>query len=112
LGICAAIFLGILGPRIACSQTPSPLQEWQYSGGIILARLFEPNLSEWRVIAGVGAEVQPVYAGAAADRVQGGPAIDIEDRDIAFLSSADGIGVNVFRAGHYPVVAPISSDFG
>ena len=26
-----------LGPRLAWSQTPSPLQEWQYSGGIILA---------------------------------------------------------------------------
>jgi outer membrane scaffolding protein for murein synthesis (MipA/OmpV family) len=112
LGICAAILLGILGPRIACSQTPSPLQEWQYSGGIILARLFEPNLPEWRVITGVAAEVQPVYAGATADRVQGGPVIDIEYRDIAFLSSGDGIGVNVLRGDHYRVGAAIAYDFG
>jgi outer membrane scaffolding protein for murein synthesis (MipA/OmpV family) len=112
LGICAAILLGFLGPRIAFAQTPSPLQEWQYSGGIILARLFEPNLPEWRVITGVAAEVQPIYAGAAADRVQGGPVIDIEYRDIAFLSSGDGLGVNILRGDHYRVGAAIAYDFG
>src|SRR5260221_8549914 len=112
MGICVAILLGIFGPGIACSQTPSPLQEWQYSGGIILARLFEPHLPEWRVITGVAAEVQPVYAGAAADRVQGGPVFDIEYRDIAFLSSGDGIGVNVLRGDHYRVGAAIAYDFG
>jgi outer membrane scaffolding protein for murein synthesis (MipA/OmpV family) len=111
-GICAALLFCILGPRAAFAQTPSPLQEWQYSGGIILARLFEPNLPEWRVITGLAAEAQPVYAGAAAYRVQGGPVIDIEYRDIAFLSSGDGIGVNVLRGDHYRVGAAIAYDFG
>ena len=36
-----ALILGVLGPRLAWSQTPSPLQEWQYSEGIILQQLFE-----------------------------------------------------------------------
>jgi outer membrane scaffolding protein for murein synthesis (MipA/OmpV family) len=112
LGTCAALLFCIFGPRAACSQTPSPLQEWQYSGGIILARLFEPNLPEWRVITGVAAEVQPIYSGAAADRVQGGPVFDIEYRDIAFLSSGDGLGVNVLRGDHYRVGASIAYDFG
>jgi outer membrane scaffolding protein for murein synthesis (MipA/OmpV family) len=112
LGTCAALLYCILGPRAACAQTPSPLQEWQYSGGIILARLFEPDLPEWRVITGAAAESQPVYAGAAAYRVQGGPVIDIEYRDIAFLSSGDGIGVNVLRGDHYRVGAAIAYDFG
>lgn len=111
-GTCAAFLFCILGPRAACAQTPSPLQEWQYSGGIILARLFEPNLPEWRVITGLAAESQPVYAGAAAYRVQGGPVIDIEYRDIAFLSTGDGIGVNVLRGDHYRVGAAIAYDFG
>jgi outer membrane scaffolding protein for murein synthesis (MipA/OmpV family) len=112
LGICAAILLGILGPRIACSQTPSPLQEWQYSGGIILARLFEPNLPDWQVVLGTAAEVQPVYAGAAAYEVQGGPAINIEYRDIAFLSTGDGLGVNFLRGDHYRVGAALAFDLG
>jgi outer membrane scaffolding protein for murein synthesis (MipA/OmpV family) len=102
----------MLGPRAACAQTPSPLQEWQYSGGIILSRLFEPNRPEWRVITGAAAEAQPVYAGAAAYRVQGGPVIDIEYRDIVFLNSGDGIGVNVLRGDHYRVGFAIAYDFG
>ena len=48
------------------AQTPSPLQEWQYSGGVILARLFDPNLPQWRLIAGAAADVQPIYDGARA----------------------------------------------
>jgi len=111
-GTCAALLFCILGPRAACAQTPSPLQEWQYSGGIILSRLFEPERPEWRVITGLAAETQPVYAGAAAYRVQGGPVIDIEYRDIAFLNSGDGIGVNVLRGDHYRVGAALAYDFG
>lgn len=112
LGTCAALLFCILGPRTACSQTPSPLQEWQYSGGIILARMFEPPLPEWRVVTGLAAETLPVYAGAAAYRVQGGPVIDIEYRDIAFINSGDGIGVNFLRGDHYRAGAAIAYDFG
>jgi hypothetical protein len=39
-------------PSTASSQTPSPLQEWQYSSGTVLEKLFEPNLPEWRVVLG------------------------------------------------------------
>jgi len=102
----------MLGPRIACSQTPSPLQEWQYSGGTILAKLFEPNLPDWQVILGTAAEAQPVYAGAAAYRVQGGPVINIQYRDIAFLSTGDGLGVNFLRGDHYRVGAALAFDLG
>ena len=51
-------------PSLALSQTPSPLQEWQYSGGIILARLFQPDLPDWREIAGLAADVAPVFTGS------------------------------------------------
>jgi outer membrane scaffolding protein for murein synthesis (MipA/OmpV family) len=106
------MLLGMLSPRIACAQTPSPLQEWQYSGGIILARLFEPNLPDWQVVLGAAAEVQPVYAGAAANEVQGGPVINIQYRDIAFLSTGDGLGVNFLRGDHYRVGASLAFDLG
>src|SRR5580698_10655334 len=91
---CAAVFIFLLGPRSAQAQTPSPLEEWQYSGGVILARLFEPDLPEWRVVLGAAADTQPVYAGASAYKVQGGPVINIQFSDIAFFSTGDGLGVN------------------
>src|SRR6266436_7274895 len=80
--------------RVVLAQTPSPLQEWQYSGGIILARLFQPDLPGWRRVLGVASEVQPVYDGARAYRVSGGPVINIYYRDIAFLSTWEGLGFN------------------
>jgi outer membrane scaffolding protein for murein synthesis (MipA/OmpV family) len=96
----------------AWSQTPSPLQEWQYSGGLILARLFQPDLPEWRRIVGAAAEVQPVYDGSRAYRLQGGPVVNIQYRDIAFVSTGEGIGYNFLRGDHYRVGAAISYDLG
>ena len=106
------ILLGVCGPQAAWCQSPSPLQEWQYSGGIILARLFQPDLPTWRSVVGVAAEDQPVYAGARAYRVQGGPVINIQYRDVAFVSTGDGIGYNFLRGDHYRFGAAITYDLG
>jgi outer membrane scaffolding protein for murein synthesis (MipA/OmpV family) len=106
--------LGALALHIAPAscQTPSPLQEWQYSGGVILARLFEPDLPEWRSIAGLAAEVQPAYDGSRAYRLEGGPNVDIYYRDIAFISTGDGIGYNLLRGSHYQVGVAVAYDLG
>jgi outer membrane scaffolding protein for murein synthesis (MipA/OmpV family) len=96
----------------ARAQTPSPLQEWQYSGGIILARLFEPDLPEFRTVLGLAAQVQPVYSGSRAYRVEGGPVIDFHYRDIAFISTGDGIGYNVLRGDHYQLGVALAYDLG
>jgi outer membrane scaffolding protein for murein synthesis (MipA/OmpV family) len=109
---CAALLISAFAARTACAQTPSPMQEWQYSGGIILSRLFEPDLPDWRVILGAAAETQPAYTGAHAYKVQGGPVINIQYKDIAFLSTGDGIGVNFLRGDHYRVGAAIAYDLG
>jgi outer membrane scaffolding protein for murein synthesis (MipA/OmpV family) len=109
---CITVLICWFGPRSAWSQTPSPLEEWQYSGGVILARLFEPDLPEWRTVLGIAADTQPVYGGAAAYRVQGGPVINIQYSDIAFLSTGDGLGVNFLRGDHYRVGAAIAYDRG
>jgi outer membrane scaffolding protein for murein synthesis (MipA/OmpV family) len=111
LGLLAVLLWGLL-PNVAFSQTPSPLQEWQYSSGVILARLFQPDLPEWRTVLGLGSEVQPAYDGSAAYRISGGPTIDIRYRDIAFLSTGDGLGVNIFRGTHYQVGVAMGYDFG
>jgi outer membrane scaffolding protein for murein synthesis (MipA/OmpV family) len=107
-----ALILVACESRTVLAQTPSPLQEWQYSGGIILARLFEPDLPKWRTILGVASEVQPVYDGARAYRVEGGPVINIHYRDIAFLSTGEGLGFNFLRGDHYQVGVGVTYDLG
>src|SRR3984885_2335527 len=66
-----ALVLCAGGPRIACSQTPSPLQEWKYPGGTILEKLYEPNLQEWRVVLGAAVAGRPRDGGGGG--FPGGP---------------------------------------
>ncbi len=109
---CLIFVVAALAAGKTQAQTPSPLQEWQYSGGIILSRLFQPNLPDWRVVLGTAAEVQPVYGGAHAYRLQGGPVINIQYRDIAFATTCEGIGYNFLRGDHYRVGVALAYDFG
>jgi outer membrane scaffolding protein for murein synthesis (MipA/OmpV family) len=115
-GLLCYVVLGLVmlvaGARAARAQTPSPLQEWQYSGGVILARLFEPNLPQWRTVAGLAAEVQPVYEGARASRVSGGPDIFLYYRDAAFISTGEGLGYNFLRGDHYQFGLAMTYDLG
>jgi outer membrane scaffolding protein for murein synthesis (MipA/OmpV family) len=111
LSALVALYL-VCNPRAVLAQTPSPLQEWQYSGGVVLARLFEPDLPKFRTILGVAAEAQPVYEGAQAVRVQGGPVINIQYRDVAFVATGAGIGYNFLRGDHYQVGAALVYDLG
>lgn len=106
-----ALMLLVCG-RAARAQTPSPLQEWQYSGGIILARLFEPHLPQWRTVLGVASELQPVYDGARAYRLSGGPDLFIYYRDVAFISTGEGLGYNVLRGDHYQFGLGMTYDLG
>lgn len=100
------------GTHVAWAQTPSPLQEWQYSGGVILARLFEPELPRWRTVLGIASEVQPVYDGARAYRLSVGPDVFIYYRDIAFISTGEGVGYNYLRGDHYQFGAGVTYDLG
>lgn len=107
-----ALILIAANARNAIAQTPSPLQEWQYSGGVILARLFEPNLPQWRSVLGLASEVQPVYSGARANRVMGGPDVLIYYRDVAFISTGEGLGYNFLRGDHYQFGLAMTYDLG
>ena len=107
------IFLAIFAaPTAIVAQTPSPMQEWQYSSGLILARLFEPDLPEFRVIAGVGSAIQPIYDGSRAYRVLGGPVIDVQFKDVAFVSTGDGIGYNVVHKRGLQLGVSVAYDLG
>ncbi len=104
--------VALLACHGASAQTPSPLQEWQYSSGIILEKLFEPNLPDWRVIAGVAAEYQPLYDGAQVDRLIGGPVINVRYKDVYFLSVGEGLGVNIIRGEKYRFGLSLGYDLG
>jgi outer membrane scaffolding protein for murein synthesis (MipA/OmpV family) len=94
------------------AQTPSPLQEWQYSRGLILAGMFEPAPPEFRVISGVGAALQPVYDGSRAYRVRGGPVINVQFKDLAFISAGEGIGYNLVHKRGLQLGVGVAYDLG
>jgi outer membrane scaffolding protein for murein synthesis (MipA/OmpV family) len=110
IGALVVLFCAAAAP--AHSQTPSPLQEWQYSSGIILERLFEPQVPEWRVVAGVGDEIKPLYDGARIYKAQAGPVFNIRYYDYAFASVGEGFGVNILRGDHYRVGIALGYDLG
>lgn len=103
---------GVMTVKPARAQTPSPLEEWQYSSGIQLQRLFEPAVPKWQVELGLGSQLGPGADGLKRYRVQGGPAIDIRYKNIAFLSTGEGLGANLFSFRHISVGGAITYDMG
>lgn len=97
---------------VAWSQTPSPLQEWQYSSGVALEKLFEPKVPDWRVVLGVGAEYRPLYDGADLTRTQAGPVIHVSYKNIAFASVGEGVGVNLLHEDHFRAGLALGYDLG
>jgi outer membrane scaffolding protein for murein synthesis (MipA/OmpV family) len=111
--ICFFVLLGCCCfAQLVQAQTPSPLQEWQYSGGIILARLFQPDLPKYRTIVGLASELQPAYDGSRAYRVEGGPDFNFYYRDKFFISTGDGIGYNFLRGDHFQIGVAMAYDLG
>jgi outer membrane scaffolding protein for murein synthesis (MipA/OmpV family) len=100
------------GARVACAQTPSPMQEWQYPGGIELERLFAQEVPEWDRILGLAASVQPVYSGASRYRASEGPVINIRYRDRVFFSTGEGLGGDFLQGKHYRVSLSAGVDLG
>jgi outer membrane scaffolding protein for murein synthesis (MipA/OmpV family) len=108
----SAIGLLLLGVPAARAQTPTPLQEWQFSSGIVLRNMFDPQPPEWQVILGPSVSLAPIYDGAKPYHVRVGPNIDIRYRDIAFLSVGEGLGVNVLRGENYRAGIALGYDLG
>jgi outer membrane scaffolding protein for murein synthesis (MipA/OmpV family) len=98
--------------RVATAQTPSPIQEWQYPGGIALENLFAPTLPQWDVSLGLAGSGKPAYSGASQYEAQFGPVINIRYRDRAFLSTGEGLGVNLLAGKHYSLSLAVGLDFG
>ncbi|HTH73189.1 MAG TPA: MipA/OmpV family protein [Trinickia sp.] len=97
----AGAILAAVAPASVQAQTPSPLAEWQYSSGILLEQMFEPQLPKWRIRLGPSASFQPRYDGSSRYHVLAGPSIDIRYRDRFFLSTGEGIGMNVLTGPNW-----------
>ncbi len=109
-----AVLLGMLSGAAGrvFAQTPSPLQEWQYSSGSVLEKLFAPDVPEWSYLLGIATEYKPLYDGSRPYRVVEGPVIDIRYRDIAFASVGEGLGVNLLRGANYRAGIALDYDLG
>lgn len=99
-------------PHIASAQTPSPMQEWQYAGGIALENLFAPQVPKWDVIVGVAASTKPAYSGASQYEGAAGPVLNIRYRNRAFISSGEGVGVNIVQGKQFRVSLAVGLDLG
>jgi outer membrane scaffolding protein for murein synthesis (MipA/OmpV family) len=108
----ALVVLAATSPISALAQTPSPLAEWQLSAGIPLETMFTPNLPTWRVRIGPGAVFQPLYDGSSRYHVLAGPSIDVRYRNLFFLSTGDGLGVNFLHGENWRVGFAVAYDLG
>jgi outer membrane scaffolding protein for murein synthesis (MipA/OmpV family) len=99
-------------PASASAQTPSPLGEWQYSAGIAVQKMFQPNIPDWQVRLGAAASFQPRYEGSDRYHVVAGPSIDVRYKDLFFLSSGEGFGVNFAQGQNWRVSLAAVYDLG
>jgi outer membrane scaffolding protein for murein synthesis (MipA/OmpV family) len=106
----AALLLFASGATFA--QTPSPLAEWQYSAGRVLEPYFVDRPARWARMIGLVAEVLPKYEGAGQFRVQPGLIADVRFKDVAFLSTSEGLGVNLLRDKGTRAGVAIAFDLG
>lgn len=97
---------------LAHAQTPSPLGEWQYSAGIPLEKLYEANVPDWKVRLGIGSTFEPRYDGSSRYHTLVGPSTDIRFRDLAFLSTGEGLGVNFVQGPNWRASIAAVYDLG
>lgn len=102
----------LLASGAALAQTPSPLADWQYSAGRVLEPYFQDRPARWAKMVGVVGEVLPRYEGAGRYRVQPGLIVDVRFKDVAFLSTSEGLGVNLFHDKGYRAGAAVAFDLG
>ena len=108
----AVIVGGTVMPTTAMAQTPAPLQEWQYSAGVPLEKLMEPQIPTWQVAVGAAVALQPRYDGADRYHLEGGPSIDIRYSDLYFASTGEGFGANVLQGQNWRISIAAAYDLG
>ncbi|MGA7777223.1 MAG: MipA/OmpV family protein [Paraburkholderia sp.] len=108
----AAIIGASAMPATTMAQTPAPLQEWQYSAGVPLEKLMEPQIPTWQVAVGGAVALQPRYDGSDRYHFEGGPSIDIRYSDLYFASTGEGFGANVLQGQNWRISIAAAYDLG
>lgn len=88
------------------------MQEWQYSGGVAVERLFRPQVPDWFIVTGVATSIQPAYSGSRGYRYDAGPAIAIRYRGRAFLSTGSGLGYDIVDRLRFRMSLAVGLDLG
>lgn len=109
---CALLALLCTFMGSAHAQTPNPLNEWQYSAGVVLKKRFDPNPPHWDILLGGGGEFLPRFEGSGNYYFEPGPTIDIRYRDLAFFSTGEGLGINLLRGRDYRAGLALVYDLG
>ncbi|CAB3763221.1 hypothetical protein LMG29542_04540 [Paraburkholderia humisilvae] len=110
----ASAALAVCAAPGALAQTPSPLGEWQYSAGVPLEKMFEPpeERTNWETRVGAGMTFEPRYDGSSRYHILAGPSLDIRYKDLAFLSTGEGLGVNVLQGDNWRTSIAAVYDLG
>jgi len=110
----AVVLLLLLASRTGAvlAENPSPLPEWVYSAGVPLMPRFMDEIPKWQVILGGSTEILPKYDGASRYHLLGGPMFDIRYKDLAFLATGEGLGVNFYENIYTRVGFAITYDLG
>jgi outer membrane scaffolding protein for murein synthesis (MipA/OmpV family) len=111
-----AILIGVLvltalSMSRGLAQTPSPFAPWQNDSGIVLRGLGGP-VKAWSVVVGGGAVAMPESVGSKHYEVEPAPVIDIRYKDWAFLTTGEGLGVNLLRGPNYRAGLAVGYDTG
>lgn len=101
----------VLGAGPARAQSMAPLPDWQYSAGIVLRPLAGP-VPDWEVSIGAGGGVLPAYEGSDSLRFAPALLLDVRYRDIFFVSSGEGVGVNLLHGKFYRAGVALAYDPG
>jgi outer membrane scaffolding protein for murein synthesis (MipA/OmpV family) len=112
LGALVLLLVAFGVARESAAQTPSPLANWQYSGGIALAPATGHPFPEWLVVVGASPLLSPQYEGSQRYTVKPGPTIFVRYKDRFYFSTGEGLGVDVLRERTYRAGVAISYDLG
>lgn len=106
-------WLILLGFGLAApARADMPIAEWQYSAGQVLQGYFQQPLPTWQGLVSAGPALLPSYEGSSAYRTLPGLTLEMRYRDLAFASTAEGLGVNLLRGRRYRAGLAAGFDLG
>lgn len=110
--VVALLMLAAIHTGVARAENPSPMPEWIYSAGVPLMPRFMDEVPKWQVTLGASTEILPKYDGASRYHLLGGPMFDIRYKQLAFLATGEGLGVNFFQNNYTRTGFAITYDLG